>query len=149
MPSRSLAHRSLGWAYRKYGGAMGLTASAKRCTGTNGREPTGQTTSGTAFPALTSLAATFNPELSKAYGIAIGEEARYRGKDVLLGPRREYFTVRRLTAEILSTWVKIHTLLPQWWCLTFRGFSKMAAACVKHFALNNQEEWRAYQCEPQ
>ena len=40
----------------------------------------------TAFPALTSLAATFNPELSKAYGIAIGEEARYRGKDVLLGP---------------------------------------------------------------
>ena len=40
----------------------------------------------TAFPALTCLAATWNPELSKVYGVAVGEEARYREKDVLLGP---------------------------------------------------------------
>ena len=40
----------------------------------------------TAFPALTCLAATWNPDMSAAYGKAIGEEARYRGKDVLLGP---------------------------------------------------------------
>ncbi|MDD3195951.1 MAG: glycoside hydrolase family 3 N-terminal domain-containing protein, partial [Paludibacter sp.] len=40
----------------------------------------------TAFPALTCLAASFNPELSHAYGVAIGAEARYRRKDVLLGP---------------------------------------------------------------
>ena len=40
----------------------------------------------TAFPALTCLAATFNPSLSKQYGISLGEEARYRKKDVLLGP---------------------------------------------------------------
>ena len=40
----------------------------------------------TAFPALTCLAATFNPDLSAEYGRAIGEEARYRKKDVLLGP---------------------------------------------------------------
>jgi len=40
----------------------------------------------TAFPALTCLAATFNPELSYKYGKAIGEEARYRKKDILLGP---------------------------------------------------------------
>ncbi|MBT8271352.1 MAG: glycosyl hydrolase, partial [Bacteroidia bacterium] len=40
----------------------------------------------TAFPALTCLAATFNPERSEEYGIAVGEEARYRRKDVLLGP---------------------------------------------------------------
>ncbi|HEY5508602.1 MAG TPA: glycosyl hydrolase, partial [Paludibacter sp.] len=40
----------------------------------------------TAFPALTCLAATFNPELAYQYGKAIGEEALYRKKDVVLGP---------------------------------------------------------------
>ena len=40
----------------------------------------------TAFPALTALAATWNPEMSAAYGKSIGEEALYREKDVLLGP---------------------------------------------------------------
>ena len=40
----------------------------------------------TAFPALTCLAATFNPQLAGQYGFAVGEEARYRKKDVLLGP---------------------------------------------------------------
>ena len=40
----------------------------------------------TAFPALTALAATWNPEMAARYGKAIGEEARYREKDVLLGP---------------------------------------------------------------
>ena len=36
----------------------------------------------TAFPALTCLSATFNPDLSNQYGTSIGEEARYRKKDV-------------------------------------------------------------------
>ena len=40
----------------------------------------------TAFPALTCLAATWNPEMAALYGRSIGEEARYRKKDVLLGP---------------------------------------------------------------
>ena len=40
----------------------------------------------TAYPALTCLAATFNPELAFKYGNAIGQEARYREKDVILGP---------------------------------------------------------------
>jgi len=39
-----------------------------------------------AFPALTCLAATWNPEMSALYGKSIGEEARYRNKNVLLGP---------------------------------------------------------------
>ena len=39
-----------------------------------------------AFPALTCLAATWNPEVSLLYGKSIGEEARYRNKTVLLGP---------------------------------------------------------------
>ena len=40
----------------------------------------------TAFPALTCLAATWSEEMSALYGKSIGEEARYREKDVLLGP---------------------------------------------------------------
>lgn len=39
-----------------------------------------------AFPALTCLAATWNPDIAMLYGKSIGEEARYRGKDILLGP---------------------------------------------------------------
>ena len=39
-----------------------------------------------AFPALTCLSATWNPEMSYLYGKSIGEEARYRKKDILLGP---------------------------------------------------------------
>ena len=38
----------------------------------------------TAFPALTCLAASFNPSLAGEYGLAIGEEARFRKKDILL-----------------------------------------------------------------
>ena len=40
----------------------------------------------TAFPALTCLAATWDTELSALYGKSVGEEARYRKKDILLGP---------------------------------------------------------------
>ena len=40
----------------------------------------------TAFPALTCLAASWDPSMSAIYGKAIGEEARYRNKTVLLGP---------------------------------------------------------------
>lgn len=40
----------------------------------------------TAFPALTCLAATWQPQLASLYGKMVGEEARYRNKTVLLGP---------------------------------------------------------------
>ena len=39
-----------------------------------------------AFPALTCLAASWNPQLSRLYGHSLGEEALYRGKDMILGP---------------------------------------------------------------
>ncbi len=39
-----------------------------------------------AFPALTCLAASWDPEISLLYGQSIGEEARYRNKSMLLGP---------------------------------------------------------------
>ncbi len=40
----------------------------------------------TAYPALTALAATWNRDMAALYGRSIGAEARYREKDVLLGP---------------------------------------------------------------
>ena len=39
-----------------------------------------------AFPALTCLAASWNPQLSRLYGHSLGEEALYRDKDMILGP---------------------------------------------------------------
>ncbi|HAP49881.1 MAG TPA: glycosyl hydrolase, partial [Porphyromonadaceae bacterium] len=50
-------------------------------------EQAGQTNdSCVAFPALTCLAATWNPAMARRYGQALGEEARYRSKDMILGP---------------------------------------------------------------
>ena len=39
-----------------------------------------------AFPALTCLAATWNPGMARLYGESLGEEALYRDKDMILGP---------------------------------------------------------------
>ena len=98
----------------------------------------------TAFPALTSLAATFNPELSKAYGIAIGEEARCRGKDVLLGPGVNIYRTplngRNFEYMGEDPYLASTMVVPYIQGVQQNG----VAACVKHFALNNQEEWRGH-----
>ena len=50
-------------------------------------EPAGRTDDfSTAMPAGICLAATWNPELGFSEGEAIGQEARTRGKDIMLGP---------------------------------------------------------------
>lgn len=59
-----------------------------------------------AFPALTCLAATWNPEVSLLYGKSIGEEARYRNKPYCWD-LESIFTVPHLMDVTLSTWVKI------------------------------------------
>lgn len=98
----------------------------------------------TAFPALTCLAATWNPEMSALYGKNIGEEARYREKDILLGPgcniyrtplngrNFEYLGEDPCLASVM--------VVPYVQELQKNG----VAACVKHFALNNQEKWRGH-----
>lgn len=98
----------------------------------------------TAFPALTCLAATWNPEMSALYGKNIGEEARYREKDILLGPgcniyrtplngrNFEYLGEDPCLASVM--------IVPYVQELQKNG----VAACVKHFALNNQETWRGH-----
>ncbi len=44
---------------------------------------------------------------------------------------------------VSNTWAKIRSLRQQWSCLIFQGVqSNNVAACVKHFALNNNEDNR-------
>lgn len=64
-------------------GPHGVRANLTGITGTNANWTNDACT---VFPALTALAATWNPELSALYGKSVGEEARYREKDILLGP---------------------------------------------------------------
>ncbi len=96
----------------------------------------------TAFPALTSLAATFNPELSKAYGKSIGEEARYRKKDIILGPGVNIYRTplngRNFEYMGEDPYLASIMVVPYIQGLQQNG----VAACVKHFVLNNQELWR-------
>jgi len=96
----------------------------------------------TAFPALTCLAATFNPDLSLEYGISLGEEARYRNKDVLLGPGVNIYRTP-LNGRNFEYMGEDPYLVSKMVVPYIKGVQQNGvAACVKHFALNNQEKWR-------
>ena len=96
----------------------------------------------TAFPALTALAATWNPQLAALYGKSVGEEARYREKDVLLGPGVNIYRTplngRNFEYMGEDPYLAGEMVVPYVRELQKNG----VAACVKHFALNNQEKWR-------
>ncbi len=93
----------------------------------------------TAFPALTCLAATWDPEMSALYGRSIGEEARYRGKHVLLGPGVNIYRTP-LGGRNFEYMGEDPFLASQMVVPYIKGVqSQGVAACVKHFALNNQE----------
>ena len=93
----------------------------------------------TAFPALTCLAATFNPAISLLYGKSIGEEARYRNKTMLLGPGVNIYRTP-LNGRNFEYMGEDPYLASQMVVPYVQGVqSNGVAACVKHFALNNQE----------
>lgn len=96
----------------------------------------------TAFPALTCLAATWNPEMAALYGKSIGEEARYREKDVLLGPGVNIYRTplngRNFEYMGEDPYLASAMVVPYIKGVQANG----VAACVKHYALNNQEERR-------
>ena len=106
-------------------------------------EQAGQTNAScVAFPALTCLTATWNPCLSKLYGESLGEEALYRGKHVMLGPgvniNRTPLNGRNFEYMGEDPWLASRMVVPY-----IQGLqSKGVAACVKHYALNNDEEYR-------
>jgi len=105
-----------------------------------GWKPANLTTdSATFFPNGSALAATWNPDLAYRFGRDMGEEARARGKHVMLAPA---FNITRTplngrTYEYFSEDPLLNSKL----AVPFvKGMqSQNVAACVKHFAVNNQE----------
>ena len=92
-----------------------------------------------AFPALTCLAATWDPQMATLYGKSIGEEARYRKKDVLLGPGVNIYRTP-LNGRNFEYMGEDPFLISRMLIPYIKGVqSNGVAACVKHFALNNQE----------
>jgi beta-glucosidase len=96
----------------------------------------------TFFPTGSALAATWSPELAYSYGMGMAHEARLRGKDMILGPA---INIQRIptggrTYEYLSEDPFLSSKMAV-------GYTKGAqengvAVCIKHFALNNQENNR-------
>ncbi|WP_276500140.1 glycoside hydrolase family 3 C-terminal domain-containing protein [Terrimonas pollutisoli] len=98
--------------------------------------------SATCFPPGTALAASWNPRLAYERGLVLGEEARFRKKDILLGPginiirsplcgrNFEYMSEDPLLISKMSV-AYIKALQ-----------TKDVAASVKHWLANNQEEHR-------
>lgn len=95
-----------------------------------------------AFPALTCLAATWNPDMSLVYGKSLGEEALYRGKDMILGPgvniNRTPLGGRNFEYMGEDPYLASTMVVPYVQGLQSMGVS----ACVKHYCLNNDEEYR-------
>lgn len=92
-----------------------------------------------AFPALTALAATWNPELAELYGRSLGEEALYRGKDVVLGPGVNIYRTP-LNGRNFEYMGEDPLLASSMVVPYIKGLqSNGVAACVKHYALNNNE----------
>ncbi|MBB4034294.1 beta-glucosidase [Dysgonomonas hofstadii] len=92
-----------------------------------------------AFPALTALAATWNKDMSLLYGKSIGEEARYRNKNILLGPGVNIYRTplngRNFEYMGEDPFLASKMVVPYIQGVQANG----VAACVKHYALNNQE----------
>ncbi len=92
-----------------------------------------------AFPALTCLAATWNTEMSALYGKSIGEEARFRNKSILLGPGVNIYRTplngRNFEYMGEDPYLAGQMVVPYVQGVQANG----VAACVKHYALNNDE----------
>ena len=96
----------------------------------------------TAYPALTCLAATWDRSLAESYGISIGEEAKFRRKNVLLGPGVNIYR-SPLNGRNFEYMGEDPYLAGKMSAQYVRGVqSNGVAACVKHYALNNQESHR-------
>lgn len=100
------------------------------------------TDSATFLPTGSALAASWNPDLAFQYGETIGEEARTRGKDILLGPAINITRtpLNGRTFEYMSEDPYLNSRLAVAYVKGVQ--SKGVASCVKHYAANNQETSR-------
>lgn len=109
----------------------------------NSWKPLGwETDKATFFPTGSALAATWSPGLAYKYGTGMAREARLRGKDMLLGPA---INIQRLptggrTYEYLSEDPFLSAILSTEYTKGVQDNG--VAVCLKHFALNNQENNR-------
>lgn len=91
------------------------------------------------MPSNTCLATTWSTELAEKFGEVLGEEARGRGKDVILAPG---INIKRtpLCGRNFEYMSEDPVLAGEIAVPLIKGIQKNdVAACVKHFALNNQE----------
>ncbi|UYZ64970.1 glycoside hydrolase family 3 C-terminal domain-containing protein [Hymenobacter weizhouensis] len=96
----------------------------------------------TYLPTGNTLAATWNPELGYAFGKVLGSEAKYRGKDVILGPGINIIRtpLNGRNFEYLS---EDPYLVSRMAVGYIQGVQDQGiSACVKHYAANNQETHR-------
>ncbi|WP_240348397.1 glycoside hydrolase family 3 C-terminal domain-containing protein [Longitalea arenae] len=98
--------------------------------------------SATCFPPGTALAATWNPALAYKQGLVLGEEARFRKKDILLGPGVNI--IRSPLCGRNFEYMSEDPLLVSRMAVAYIKAlqSKDVAASVKHWLANNQEEHR-------
>ena len=97
------------------------------------------TDSATFFPNGSAFAATWNPELAYRYGHDMGEEARARKKYIMLAPA---FNIARtpLCGRTYEYYSEDPFLNARLAVQSVKGIqSQHIAACVKHYAVNNQE----------
>ncbi len=98
----------------------------------------------TYFPTGSALAATWSEEIAYLYGTGMGREARFRGKDIILGPA--------INIQRIPTGGRSYEYLSEDPFLSARltvGYTKGAqdagtAVCLKHYAVNNQELNRSW-----
>ncbi|MBO4891009.1 MAG: glycoside hydrolase family 3 C-terminal domain-containing protein [Prevotella sp.] len=100
------------------------------------------TDSATFFPTGSALAATWSTDCAYAYGRGMSREARLRGKDMILGPA---INIQRIptggrTYEYLSEDPLLSGMLSV--AYTKGAQDDGTAVCLKHYALNNQEDFR-------
>jgi beta-glucosidase len=100
------------------------------------------TDSATYLPTGITLAATWNTSLAYGYGKVLGSEAKFRGKDIILGPGVNIIRspLNGRNFEYLSEDpYLVSKLAPPY----IHGVQEQGvSACVKHFLANNQETHR-------
>ena len=97
------------------------------------------TDSATFLPNGSAIAATWNPAMANKYGVVMGQEANARKKTVMLSPA---FNICRmpLNGRTYEYYSEDPYLNGQLAVQAVKGIqSQHVAACVKHFAANNQE----------
>jgi len=98
----------------------------------------------TYYPAGSGLSATWNPELAYLFGNSVGEEARARNKDMLLSPAINIIRtpVGGRTYEYFTEDPFLNKKMSVPFIIGLQNNDVMA--CVKHYAVNNQETNRDF-----